>query len=215
MTDVRVVLASDMGAGISLNPTSKQYEVPLNDYVVKGSNGSWADTVPIATNLQQPQRIVRYEPTTTNRPPNSNYGVAVSWSSTGNFTKTAGNWIPTLAFDTMQRLYHTQSINGANDTWVCIPTASFTYHTIRFSSTMPAQGSAMVLSVPTGVSVHRNKLTDLRMRVDLASSSIIFLGKLEAVIDSNSIITGIKFTNDTAFAIPSGRPFTIFMSYER
>lgn len=187
----------------------------LTNYVIKGENGSWSDTIPVATNLQQPQRIVKYEPTTANRPPNSNYGVAVSWSSKGTFAKEAGNWVPTLAFDTMQRLYHTQSINGTNDVWVCIPTATFSEHTVKFSSTMPSAGAAMVLSVPTGVVVHRNKLTNLRMRVDLTSSSIMFQGKLEAVIDSSSNITGIKFVNDSSFNIPSGRPLTIFMSYER
>lgn len=212
--DKKVITPDDLGSGITYNPVTQQYEVDLSNYVQRGQNGSWGDTIPVSSDLHIPQRLVAYDASTKNKPFNSRYGTAISFSSNGNLTKARQNWISTLAFGTDQRIFYTQSINAGQDNWVAIPTATFSEHTVNFSSTTPAAGASTVVNVPTGVVVHRHKLTNLRMRVDLPNSSIMFQGKLEAVIDSRSNITGIEFTNDSAFNIPRGRPLTIFMSYE-
>lgn len=184
----------------------------INQRVVKGNNGTWGDSVAVSTDLHQPQRLTFYEPSTKNKPSGSSYGTAVSYSNQGHFRKASQNWITTLAFSTDQKVFLTQSINGGQDGWLAIPTATFACHTSKLSSTLPALGGSVV--IPFSVN-NRNAIVDVSVRVDLANSSLILKDNVEIIINERSQVTGLKITNNTNNSLTNNRPMTIYVSIER
>lgn len=78
---------------------------------LKGSNGTWADVVPVAADVfEAPAALRSYAPESANRP--SDYGVVAAWSNTGKFNKANGAWINQLAFGNNGRMYSSMSLNG-------------------------------------------------------------------------------------------------------
>lgn len=196
MVDVRVVTPDD-----------------LSPYVQKGQNGTWGDTIALATNLYNPTRLSYYEPSTQNKPQGSSYGAAISFSSKGHLRKESQNWIYTLAFSTDQRIFLTQSINAGQDNWVGIPTSSVSLHTIKVTGTTPAVGSSVTIPV-TGIG-NRDRIASASLRVDLANGAICPNCPIEIVAGSSNRVTGVKFTNLAEYNIPQGRPLTVFITFER
>lgn len=185
----------------------------LENYVRKGRNGSWGDTIPVTADLFIPQRLVSYAPSTKNKPLNSNYGSAISFSNKGSLNKASQNWITTLAFGTDQRIFYTQSINAGQDDWLAIPTSTVSLHTIKLTGTMPAVDAELTIPV-TGMG-NRDRVASIRMRFDLANTSLCMDCPVEIISDNAKRITGLKFTNAASYDIPQGRPFAMFVTIER
>lgn len=207
MIDVRIATHEDL--------TDYVKRANMSDYVRKGLNGTWGDVISLATDLYNPTRLTYYQPTTQNKPQGSSYGAAISFGSRGHLRKDSRNWIYTLAFSIDKKIFLTQSINGGQDSWVAIPTASVALHTIKVTGTTPAVGSSV--TIPVSDIADRNRVASTSVRVDFPSSAVCLNCPIEIIADSSNSnrVTDVKFTNLTEYNVPQGSPFTIFITFER
>lgn len=218
-------------SGLRSELAEQKQQNNANNYVIKGENGTWGDTIPLSANAYAPTRLSYYNPSTQNRP--NSYGTMIAFSSQGHFSKQAENWINTVAFGTDGTIKFCQSVNGGQTAWYDIyneattPNRQIITNGLQAGKSFRSGGQSIatgfikgwakmvVGNAPpplSGTTVShpfdRRKIINVSARID--GDGMSFVQGLMIEVHDNYF----SIENNTANANTAGKPLTLYIEYE-